>query len=436
MLFTKIDGQSADSVTSALNLFSLPSTNVTATKSTFKQWLSLNPISEQPYVFRIHTGSSFIDLSKTFILLDCHIEKQTGANVYGAPETTDHPNVINGIGACFMENLKINLNSREIYNSNGLQGFRSFIDLITTYGKESLPHLQSCGFFEEKVLNDVNDPGYVERLSYVENGQKSQWVSRIFADIFLQDRFLLTQSVLEIEITPRLKDNFCIQQPSTDNNVYRLVIDNLQIFTKNVDVTDGLSLTFNNALLKSPARYPVKKTELKSFFITSGRREFYCNIALDVVPRKVILGFVANANYIGASKLSPFTFENAGIQSIQINANGQQYPNSEYQIDFTENRYARLFHEMQENLGFAYSNNGNLIDFKRYKNGSCLFVFDLSTTMENDDSFELLKSGPTSLLVKFRTPVPAGGFSLIVMSEVDSILTVDSNRTVTTDTTA
>ena len=45
------------------------------------------------------------------------------------------------------------------------------------------------------------------------------------------------------------------------------------------------------------------------------------------------------------------------------------------------------------------------------------------------------KNGTNSIHIKFSEAVPAGGLVLIKLVEIDSLVMVDKNRTVTTDTT-
>ena len=54
---------------------------------------------------------------------------------------------------------------------------------------------------------------------------------------------------------------------------------------------------------------------------------------------------------------------------------------------------------------------------------------------EHPGCYELIKNGTTSIHIKFSEAVPAGGLVLIVLAEIDSLVMVDKNRTVATDTT-
>lgn len=56
MVFKKIDESSANAVSSALDIFSTPATNVTVSGSTYKEILPLNAVDSFPLHFKLHAG--------------------------------------------------------------------------------------------------------------------------------------------------------------------------------------------------------------------------------------------------------------------------------------------------------------------------------------------------------------------------------------------
>ena len=67
MAFHKIDSDSSSTITSALNFFSVPPTNTTVSSSEVRQILTLNPINDKLYHFKIHASTSYLDLTKIFV---------------------------------------------------------------------------------------------------------------------------------------------------------------------------------------------------------------------------------------------------------------------------------------------------------------------------------------------------------------------------------
>jgi hypothetical protein len=91
---------------------------------------------------------------------------------------------------------------------------------------------------------------------------------------------------------------------------------------------------------------------------------------------------------------------------------------------------------MMRNCGFAFSNITNGITAEDYRaKGFTIFTWNLTSNLQNDNYFELIKSGTTSYHARFRTQIPLGGVSMIFYAEYDSLLKIDRHRQVTTDLT-
>lgn len=309
--------------------------------------------------------------------------------------------------------------------------------MALSYGRDACDtHLQLTGYYDQEKMNDVADKGYKTRQALFADGKKAQFITRIHADVFLQEKFLLNQMEMDIEIMPRLNDSFCIEAADGDKEVYRLVIDTCRLFVKSVDIIDGLSLGFASTLAQKPAKYAIKRTEMKSMVIGSGRREFTASLFNEQVPRRIVLGIVNHSDFTGSTRKSPFNFLNAGIQSITVSANGLEYPSVPYNLDFGRDLYARAYHHMLDNMGYAFTNSSNTISMKKFKNGYTFFVYNLTSSLEDEPGFDLLKTGATTLIIKFDKDVPIGGYELIIYAEYDGLLLVDSNRLIASDMTA
>lgn len=433
MLFKKVDNISSETISSALELFSIPATDVTATKSQFIETLSLNPPSESPISFKISGTSSFIDLSKCYLSTILHLEKKRDEN-WVRIEAADMPSLINGCGITIFENIKISIQQREVYNSNRLSPFKCFMDMLLCYGNDaSNTHLQAAGFYNENTVNDHNDPAFVERRELFNLGKQAEFVSRIYSDVFMIDRYLLGNLDLEVELVARNYDRFCIQAPTGDANVYRFVIDSCRLFVKTVDISDNLSLSISKALSTQVVRYPIRRSVLKSMVISSGKREYSATLFNENLPRRVTLALVNHRTFTGQNNDSPFNFEHGHIQSISISGGQVQVPYSSYRLDFERGKYVRAYHDLMENIGFAFSNSSNTISRKKFANGFTIFSFNLTSSLEDQANFELIKNSSTTVNIHFKQDVPDHAYELIIYAEFDGLLTVDSGRNIATD---
>jgi hypothetical protein len=243
--------------------------------------------------------------------------------------------------------------------------------------------------------NSTTGGGYEKRKSMFATSKTVQLMHKIDADIFNQELYLISNVEIDVEITPNETD-FLIIIPeriaaAANTNNYAFEITNCRLFVKTIDLMDGLSLDIARRLDTQPARYGLRKTLLKSLFITEGRTEYTNAIYTDEVPRRIILGLLENSAYNGSKFKSPFNFKNFDLREITISASGRTYPQVPYNLDYGNDRYVRAFHDFCEYTGQAYGTESNGIDYSMYKSGWCLYAFSLSNSMENENCFELIK---------------------------------------------
>jgi hypothetical protein len=437
MAFYKIDKDSVNSITNALDFFQIPPTNVTVSSSKTFEILTDNPINDPPYHFKIHSSDNYIDPTKIYLLTEFRIRKESHlgmvmTNLAAGEDVAP----IQLIGNTFMKNLRVRVNNRDVFNSNSLMAYKTYFTHELSYSPTAkMCHLNEAGYYSG--MNDdslESGAGHEARKALFAGSRTAQFVAKLDADIFSQPLFLLSHIEIEIEIEPN-ESKFLLVSPNGATR-YHLEMQACKLYVKKMSLMDGLSLDIARKLEDKPARYAVRKSEMKSMFISQGRYEFSANLFQEQVPRRIILGLVANADYVGHLAKSPFNFQPFDVREISIAANGRQFPQTHYDLAYTQNRYMRAFHDMNEAIGFANTSDGNGITYAQYGKTHCIYVFNLTNSGEDQGGlFDLIKTGSTAVHIRFGTPVPDGGIMLIAMGEVDSLFMIDRNRTITSDTT-
>ena len=357
MLYKKIDATSQNTITSALNLFQTPPTNVSLANSSFREYLTLNPINDKPYKFKIHPTSSYIDLSKCYIFTEMRIRRRDPDDgvLLDLDQDSDVVAPIQLVGSTFIKNLKIAINGRETFNSNGLYAYKAYLDTELSYPtsvKETYLGVQ--GYSKDSLdQSAVAGVGYIKRKNMFARSKKVQFMSKLGADLLNQDLYMINNVEIDIEITPNDSKFLLIsKQPKAPEpqKEYVLEIMSCKLYVKHIDLMDGLALDVARQLDVEPARYGVRKSVLTNHFITEGRTEYNINLFNDQIPRRIILGMVANKAYNGSPTLSPFNFEHFHTREVTISANGRNYPQVPYELDYDNENYARPYHDMFQNL--------------------------------------------------------------------------------------
>jgi len=440
----KIDRDSGNAITNALSFFETPSTNVSISNSSFIELLTLNPVNITPYHFKIHATTNYIDLAKCYIFTELRIKKEKDGKLVDI-EKDDNVSPVQLIGHTIWKNCRISINGTQVFEGNSLMAYKSIFDYELTYPqsvKDS--YLSVAGYYDDGPTQtysgiDANGYGVKSRkaLFLDEEGKprSAQFMAKLDVDICNQPRYLVNQCEVDIELLPN-ESKFLLSAPWDTAPTYHLEVLACKLYVKKIELMDSLAFDIAKKLELKPARYPMRKTSLKSLFISEDRTEFNANLWMDQVPRRIILGMVANADFVGQQRTTPFFFQNFNLRDISITAGGVTFPTAPYSLDFPNGKYARIYHDMQEAIGYAGTLESNGISMFRYANGGfCFFVFNLTNSQEDNgpEMFDLIKNGATSVKMTFNKPVPKGGVVLIAMGESDSLLMLDKNRTISTD---
>jgi hypothetical protein len=434
----RISEHSALAMNSALNIFSVPPTNVAIVKSHFREILPLSAVSqESPYLLRLYNDNLWTDLSRVYLFLELSIEKKNTTTNAWVPivKADEDVGTVPLIGQCFVQQLKVSISNQDVYDSGTLYPYKAYLTHELSYPKNVKENfLASAGYYPSSKMDDADDRGFEERCKLFAEGKKAQFLSRLDFDLGNQELFLLNN--LDVLFTIyRAKDAFLVQKLKTgDTNEYRLFLHNIKLFAKMIEVQPSLNLSIYQTLEGRPATYSVRKTEIKNCFLTAGRTEVEHNIFSSIIPRRLTIALVANGAFNGDATLSPFMFKPYGIRDITVQAGGQNYPAVPYNnMDFANTLCMRPFVDMYEALSSANAGHSFDISMEQFKEGWTIFVVPLTSTLDDSCGFELLRTGTTTIRMQFSAAIPAGGVEMLVLGEFDQLITIDYQRRIVTD---
>ena len=259
-------------------------------------------------------------------------------------------------------------------------------------------------------------------------------MSRLDFDLGNQELFMLNNMDVLFTIY-RAKDDFLLQnlKANDGNSKYRTFLHSIKLFAKMVEVQPSLNISIYKTLEQKPATYAVRRTEIKSAFISSGRTEIEHNIFTSTIPRRLTICLVENKAFTGNIKLSPFNFNPFGVRDITVIAGGYNYPAVPYNnLDFDKSLCARPFVDLYESLSAINSDHSFDISYDQFKNGWCFFVIPLNASLDDSCGFELLRSGSTTVRIQFKGELQKN-LEMIVLAEFDQLVYVDFQRRVMAD---
>ncbi|KAL3072419.1 hypothetical protein niasHT_034103 [Heterodera trifolii] len=367
--------------------------------------------------------------------MEAWVQAYRATDKWVAIEDTDvKVSTIQGIGQTFVQQLKVTVGNTEVYDSGNLYPFKAYITNELSFPVNAKKNfLGSTGYYHTERHNDETDDGFKERCKVFKGGNSAQFLSRLDFDLGNQELYLLNNLDLLFTIY-KAKDAFLLQTlKANDDTKDRLTVHDVKIYAKMIEVQPSLNMNLYKTLEKQPATYAVRKTEIKSSYISSGRYEFEYNVFSSTIPRRVTIALVSNSAFNGDYKLTPFKFDPFDLREISVHAGGMVYPVVPHKLNFSKNYYVRAFVEMYEALGMANSERSFDVSIDQFKNGWAFFVIPLNSTLDDSCGFELLRSGTTSIRATFDSPIPKGGVEMIVLGEFDQMIMIDYNRHIVSD---
>ena len=131
------------------------------------------------------------------------------------------------------------------------------------------------------------------------------------------------------------------------------------------------------------------------------------------IPRFIIVGFQTNKS--NNQETNPAIFDNLDLRNIYVTLNAKRYPETDYDISFTTNKYSRVYGDAASFRKKFYNmdeliSNCNISPFD-YKNLFPLFLFDVSKQSEK------LKTSVSDIHIKafFNANVPVDTIAYAVI---------------------
>ncbi|KAL3104340.1 hypothetical protein niasHT_029125 [Heterodera trifolii] len=192
----------------------------------------------------------------------------------------------------------------------------------------------------------------------MQGGCKAEFLSRLDFDLGNQELYLLNNMDVLFTIY-RFKDAFLVHSlgAGAAGTSYALRVHDIKLYVKVIEVQPSLNISIYKTLEKQPATYAVRRTEVKSCFLTAGRTEMDHNIFSAAIPRRLTIALVTYRAFNGERRLRPHTVQ---LPSIRHTCNqcarwGNTYLAIPHRMNFVGAAYVRPFVDMYEALGMANS---------------------------------------------------------------------------------
>ena len=470
-----IDSDSDKCNASELDLFSILPTDVSFPDSQI--WHIENPVtsisSGGVIDFAINSNPEvYLDLRSSFIVIEFSINDSSGAEIIKtSPEPrTDELNdaaqlaaakTINKAKIAFPEqyiigsifkNVEVWINDTLVSSADNLYPYRAYIETLLSYNKHvKNEQLRMSGYFNDTggnagmewrdadVLvdeisgndNRIINKGVNERFMLTKYGKKMQVIGRIHADMFNQTKYIPGKNQIKVKFTRNTPEFFL--RSADDNSKFTFKIEKMVLAIKKSEVSPHIRMAHEKKLQLDKtftAKYAFPHIQMKFFMQPSAQRHINePNLCNGLIPNKIVIGLVSSDALNGSYVKNPFNFKNMGATSVILRKNGNPAPFQELSLDFPNDRYLMGYLSLMIGTGRLFENDGLGITPEEYKNGKCLYVFDLTNT-STKECMSLQQTGRVSLDIRLDENVPEG-ITVVAFLQYDSVLHINSDAEVT-----
>ena len=389
-----------------------------ATEKAVKEvkWINHRPSTQisnnGPLEFNIAgTSGEYCLLSKTRLHVKVKIKRGDGTDV----DATDNVAFVNLALHSLFRQVDVSLNQTIITSTIGVNyPYKAMIDCLLSYDfsvKDS--QLQSEGYYKDTAyhMDDVlANSGHVQRMNLSKHGIVD-FESALHIDIAQQPKLILNG----VQITIKLfQSSDAFRLMSANGAAYSVEIVDAILKVCHVKVMPSVLVAQDEILLKTPAVYPMWKSDIKTYTIAEGFDTFSIDdMYHGQVPARLYVGLTSNSAYHGDFSKNPFNFWHYFLTRLEFTVEGVSRPTVAFAPNYTTDasNETRLvpsgyMHEFLSLFKNRYPQaEGNFLQRSDYPGGYALYCFDLKSGT-GDHLFSTPETGHTRLTASFGQGLP------------------------------
>ena len=376
------------------------------------EYKEYNPIAGAPLnrgsiVITIESQDIYTHPAESFLIVEGKLVKNADGSVYNANTLITLIN--NGIMYLFSD-VRYHLASHEIEvlqnpgHATTILGMLKFPDDFSKSQGLNRCWIKDTGQGNTDVEGDEPNKGYKLRRDYIINmpASRGNFCFKIPLKHFLgfcEDyKKILYGMQQRLTLTRTGDDNAIFRANGVDPG--KVDIQRIRWFMPHVIPSDAYRLQLDK-IIEKKEKIPVGYRMLQCDNTSITGTEFTWRLGVKSspdIPRFIIVGFQIERN--NNQEQNPARFDNCNIGNIYVTLNAKRYPDTDYDINFNENRFCRIYGDSSTfrkkfyNMDELVSNhNINPVD---YKNLYPIFVFDVTKQSEK------LKTAVSDIHVKMR----------------------------------
>ncbi len=330
---------------------------------------------------------------------------------------------------------------------------------------EGLFHKDDAGRMDGGCSGHGSNTSLGDRASYTANSKILELQGRLHIDLFRQERMLINGLQVTIKMsqttepfrilratptrsaratpsgsasgdsseTPRGDTPGSSTTTTSAPREYRVEIVNAVLKEPMVKPTPSMTFGIEHDLTRDTVKYPFERTEVKTAAIPSGMSHWPLeNLFLSAHPERLVVALLPSAAYNGDYSRNPFNFANFKVNYMCLTIDGSCVPSQAFQLDYDNDifldSYTSLF-SIAPDPRIGRARKLTTIDRGSYKNGYCMYVFNIDGGTQGSQFVSPQNIGLNKLDIRFaeRLSEPV---TVLLYATYNALLHVDIKRTI------
>ncbi|GBN02330.1 hypothetical protein AVEN_260394-1 [Araneus ventricosus] len=268
-----MDSRACPCVSSAYDLFNVNPIQLSTEESSYTEIFPVASLSDKtPIEFYVSgSGEHYLDLAHTLLHLQVKIKKKNGTAI----GNTDQVAPINYLLHTLFSECSVTLNDKQV-SSQANYAYRCIFDALLSPRAVQESMLTSGLFYKDVAskhdsvelanVGDNANSGYQTRYNICKDSKLMDMIGPLHFDLGNQSKYLINSVNLRIKLE-RNKDSFALMSSTQD---FKVVIQHASLFVRKVKVAPSIVIAHEIALSKGVIKMPIRRTEVKSFALSSG----------------------------------------------------------------------------------------------------------------------------------------------------------------------
>ena len=431
---------SPEGLSSTLMIFDLPATEMGINKIQDVEYRPISQISNNsPIEYNIPpSGSFYKDLRRMTQKIKFQILKDDGSVI----DDNDKVGCINQILQTMWKQVEVYFEGQLMTSSDTNYPYRAIFRTLLENGVDSkMSQLQSQLFYKDTAgaMDDNGtgaNTGLFARSSFTNGSSIVQLEGPLMTDLNYLDRLILNGIRIGIKFIPNT-DSFNLISSTSETTKYKINIIDHSIIVPHIIPSGAVLINHDKMLQNTNAKYPMRRTEVRSLSIPQGTSNVNELIFQDQLPSRIILGFVKSLAYNGSYTTNPFNFLHCNINFLRVSVNGDSVNGHPIQLKFSGDKdyeFTESYLNLFQGTGKFQKDFGNNIQLVEYNNGYSIFVVDIDGTHSMNQSHSLMPDtrGILRVEAKFDTPLPES-INIIAYGEFQTVFEINRARNILLD---